>query len=350
MSRRQPKSVVEMLRQQAASNGAAHKAAPRNAPRVKRADEPPPQLDEIDAADLAASDEDPELQHLRLLKRPGYLVRGWSHLLAGYPRCGKTELLAECCPGFVEDGEKVLYLTEEPRSIWRQRLTRIPGPWAGVRLVFALGATPLDLLCRVTTGEESVVLIDTIRGLGLMPQDECNNSAVAQALNPWIAAARRGSKTLIMGHHMRKGSGEHGEGIAGGHALLGVVDVALELRRDTCATRRILRAFARVIQPEELIYERTPRADWSRWCAPSSIMFQEVRRRVVAVLDDSWLKTAEVRERLEEPQPGAELVRRALLAEAEAGAVERDPPIDVRAVSGKTVRWRLWPQPFPAET
>ena len=315
-------------------------------------DEPPldPHLDEIDAAELAASDEDPELQFLRLLGHPGYLVRGWSHLLAAYPRAGKTDLMAECCPGFIADGEKVLYMTEEPRSIWRQRLTRIPGPWAGVKLVFALGANPFDLRCRLKQGEETVVVIDTIRGLGLMAEDECNNSAVAQTLNPWIAAARHGNKTLIMVHHMRKGSGDHGEGIAGGHALLGVVDVALELRRDTCPTRRILRAFARLIQPEEMIYERTAEGRLVALGSPSGVTFAEVKRRVFLALDGSWAKSAAVRDRMDEPRPGAELVRRALLAAAKEGRVEREPPIDIQEVAGKTVRWRLPLQTFPDET
>ena len=33
-------------------------------------------------------------------------------------------------------------------------------------------------------------------------------------------------QTLVLLHHLRKGGGEHGEGITGGHAFLGIVDAA----------------------------------------------------------------------------------------------------------------------------
>jgi DNA repair protein RadA/Sms len=57
-----------------------------------------------------------------------------------------------------------------------------------------------------------------------------------------INAARQANKTLIFLHHERKGGGQHGEGIAGGHAALGVVDVGLELVRDpNHANRRVLK-------------------------------------------------------------------------------------------------------------
>lgn len=64
-------------------------------------------------------------------------------------------------------------------------------------------------------------------------------------LNPWVAGARLHNKTLIMAHHMRKGGGDHGEGIAGGHALMGEFDIALTLRKeDRSPRRRLVTAFA----------------------------------------------------------------------------------------------------------
>jgi hypothetical protein len=306
----------------------------------------PPDLDEADAAELMVSGEDAAISYLPFLGQRGYFFRGWSNLLAAYPRVGKTELLAACCPGFVQEGETVLFFTEEPRAIWRKRLTQVPGPWAGVRFVFAMGASPLAILVRIQKATETVIVIDTLRGLGLMPEDECSNSGVARALSPFVTACRAGAKTLIGSHHMRKGGGEHGEGIAGGHALMGLFDVALELRRDTCPNRRVVKAYARLEQPADLLYERDASGRLVALGAPAEITLGEVRRRVLDVLDDSWRRTSEVLERLEEPRPSDETVRKALAGAARETLVERDPPITWPTTKGKTIRWRV-PARFP---
>jgi hypothetical protein len=232
--------------------------------------------------------------------------------------------------------------------MWRMRLKQRPGPWAGMRLVFGYGAGSTLLLERMKRGTESVVILDTIRGLGVLPSDECDNGAIAGALAPWIRAARQGNKLLILSHHMRKGGGEHGEGISGAHALLGTVDIALEIIRDTKANRRTIRACARLIQPEELLYERREDGLLVAIGDPKGVSEMEVRRRLLLVLNPEWAKTAEVRERLADPKPGEEQVRRGLLAEAKAGNIERDPPITEANVAGKRVRWRLCLPDVPA--
>ncbi len=305
--------------------------------------EPPaalPELDEVDAEDLAAEGEGEPLDFLPLLNKDGYIVRGWSHLLAGSPRCGKTELLVACCPPWLSGGLRVCYMTEEGRDVWR-RLGALPGLWKGMRLVFGLGEPPLDLRVRMADGPEEIVIIDTIRGLGILPQDECDNSAVAAALGPWIAAARKARKTLMLSHHMRKGGGEHGEGISGGHALLGAVDIALEIRRDNQPNRRSVRGYARLIQPDELLYEMGQDGRLVALGKAGSVGLDGVRKRLADVLEENWLPTNDIRARLEDPTPSLELLRLALLAGAEAGFVERDPPLSAGKVVGRKVRWRL---------
>jgi hypothetical protein len=298
------------------------------------------QLDEADAAELAATGADLRLEYLPLLGQEGYIVPGWSHLIAGYPRCGKTELTTACCRDWLARGERILYLTEEPRAIWQHRLAPAGADaWGGMRLVFGLGANPLDLWARAKDGNETLIVVDAIRNLGLTGPDENDNAALARRLTPWVGAARAKGKTLILLHHDRKGGGQHGEGIAGGHALLGVVDIALELLHDPAPSRRLIRAYARIIQPAELIYERQPDGTMRALGVPEAVGLSDVRRRVREALEADWLKTAEVRERLDEPRPSEEQTRKALLAEAEAGTIERDPPLGVSA-KGKTVHWR----------
>jgi hypothetical protein len=187
-------------------------------------------------------------------------------------------------------------------------------------------------------GQETVIIADTIRGLGIVHTDERDNSMLAAQVIPWVAAARDTGKTLILSHHMRKGDGDHGEGIAGGHALLGTVDIGLEVRHDIAPGRRVIKAYARLIQPPELMYERNPDGTMRALGSPKDVSLAEVRRRVSEALDGEWLKTNEVLERLD-PKPSVPVVREALTKEAEAGKLERDPPM-MEKVKGKTVRWR----------
>jgi hypothetical protein len=296
----------------------------------------------FDAADLLAAEGDDELIYLPLLGRDGYFVAGWSHLLAGYPRVGKSELVVSCVEQWLSRGQSVLLFTEEPTTLWRQRL-RQRGTWQrGLRLYPALGADPAELLAELPNAAEPVVVLDSIRNL-LRFEDENDNSEVARKINPWVAAARTSGKTLILVHHCRKGGGDNAEAIAGGHALLGAVDIALEVVRDQnqAATRRKIRAYARLIQPGELLYEMSDDKQLRALGDPAAVTLGEVERRVQEVLGADWLKTKDVHEALAEPQPSVEQVRRALTGLARQGVVERDPPMTVERTSGKTIRWRL---------
>lgn len=295
-----------------------------------------------EATDLLADDGADELVYLPVLGRDGYIVVGWSHLLAGYPRVGKTEFVVACIESWLRAGHMVLLFTEEPKSLWRQRL-RQRGVWPrGLRLYFGLGVDPSEMLTEMRAAAESIVVLDSIRNL-LQFEDENNNSEVARKINPWVAAARECAKTLELVHHMRKGAGDNGEGIAGGHALLGAVDIALELVRDKnqAATRRKIRAYARLIQPGELLYELAADGQLRALGDPDQVALAEVERRVQEELTDEWLKTKAVWEALADPQPSLEQVRRALTGLAKQGVVDREPPLSVGSTAGKTIRWRL---------
>ena len=229
---------------------------------------------------------------LSFLGQPGYIIEGWSHLLAGYPRCGKTELLVRLCADWVRDGHSVVYLTEEPRSIWQHRLARLPGEWGRMQVVFALGTSIDTLFKRAFGGTEKIVVIDTMRNL-LQLTDETDNSRIAAVLNPWIGGARLHNKTLVISHHQRKGAGEHGEGIAGGHAMLGVFDIALVVKRDEHKkNRRKVEAFARLIEPPEMIYELEEDGTMRSLGDPASLQLADVVERVRAVVGMSGRRPA----------------------------------------------------------
>jgi hypothetical protein len=266
-------------------------------------------------------------------------VKGWSHLLAGYPRSGKTELLTRNCGYWTSAGQNIVYFTEESRLIWRARLSAASGDWSRLHLVYGLGTDPATLHRRAFDNSEEVVIVDTLRNL-LQLRDETDNSEVARTLNPWIAAARQANKTLIMGHHMRKGSGQHGEGIAGGHALLGVFDIGLELLYDAAPSRRLIRPYCRLISPGEVLYERSPDGTFRLLGAPDAVSLDETKERVLEALNGDWMTTKDVHAALGETAPSDEQVRLALKALAAEDKTERDPPISAGAAPGKTHRWR----------
>ncbi|HKP52642.1 MAG TPA: AAA family ATPase [Chloroflexia bacterium] len=280
---------------------------------------------------------------LPFLGQKGYVIEGWSHVIAGYPRCGKTELIVRLCREWLDAGRSVAYLTEEPKGVWQHRLAGLEGDWSRLKVVFALSSALDVLFARAFSGPEDVVVIDTMRNL-LQLMDETDNSRIAQVLNPWVAAARRHNKTLIMAHHMRKGGGDHGEGIAGGHALMGVFDVALTLtKEDRTPRRRRVIAYARLLQPPELLYDQESDGSLRYKGDPASVQLAEVVERVRGVLSEhgeEWAKTSQVREWVGEPMPSINQVRAALMQLAAQGEVERDPAMG-EEVKRQTVLWRL---------
>ena len=290
------------------------------------------------AADLKARPHR-EIDYLPFLDRPGYIPKGWSVLVAAYPKVGKTELMARLCGSWAAEGEDVLYVTEEPEIIWQHRLSALPGDWGRVRLLFGLGMEPAAILERIKTGPETIVVVDTVRNL-LGLEDETDNSEVARVLAPYVAAAREGGKTLVLLHHVRKGGGEHGEGITGGHAFLGIVDVALEILRESNLgdRKRRVRGWGRLMPIDEIVYILADDGTMSVLGSPKAVELAAVKERLLATLGGGWRTRKELLEDLEEPKPAMEQLRLALNALVAEGAVERDPAVDK---PGATYRYRL---------
>jgi hypothetical protein len=295
---------------------------------------------ECSGAELLAQVDAPDPPSLPLLGQEGYFTKTWSHLMAGYSRVGKTELLARNTAEWIAAGERVLWITEESPNIWRRRLRGLPGDWSRLSLRFGLGEQLDVLRTRARSGPETVVVWDTLRNL-LLPQDERDNSELARLVNPIVAETRRAGKTLVMGHHETKAEGEHGKAIAGGHALMAMFDAPMEVKFAEGADprRRVIISHARLTRPPDLLYELRPDGTMAALGSPEGATVAAVADRCVAVLEGEWLKTSEVRDRLEEPKPGEEQLRKALLLAAGQGRVERDPPPSVQDVRGKTVRW-----------
>ena len=285
---------------------------------------------------------EPAVTFLPLLGQEKFIVKGWSHILAAYPKGGKTELMASVVVEW--SNESILWITEEAEDIWRVRMKELPQTFqfTNVELVFGLGMTRAEVLAETKGGSESVVILDTIRNL-LGFKDENDNSEVARELIPFVTTARDGGKTLIALHHDKKGGGEHGEGISGAHAFLGVVDVALEIIRSNPRNdhQRMLRGWGRVITIPELIYEQR-KEDNSMFAvgSPTEVKLDTVKDRLVVVLGGKWAATADLRNRLSGPLPSPNQLTKALEALSGEGSVERDPPMEEGKVQGKVYKWR----------
>ena len=306
-----------------------------------KAPPPPGGLKERTAAELMAGEgETLSVDFLPVMGQDGFIIKGWSHILASYPKTGKTELLADAVAKWTGQGLRVLFFTEEPEQVWRLRLqTRPPAVPEALTLVFALLAGVEAVESRVAAGSEQVVVVDTTRNvLGL--EDEKDNSAIARTIGPLISTCRLGDKTLVLAHHHVKAGGEHGRGIAGGHAFLGIVDVALEILREQAPNRRRLEGQARIVNIPALLYEMAEDGTFTALGAPEDVSAEEVQGRVRDALTDDWQATSKVREALGEPTPSADGVLRALHALAGRGEAERQPPLSEGNKQGKRYTWR----------
>jgi len=222
-----PQDMAERLIQEAAQNcqppfpeSIALEKVSRAYDQYKPADQPPnltsdyrdPPSEvrfgrEVNLAHLQAEakkGDTPPLTYLPVLGQERLIVKGWSHLLAGYPKAGKTELVVRMIAEWPE--ERILYITEEPESVWDARMRELPENYSHVTLYYGLGVKPAEILNRIKKGDETVVNIDTVRNL-LGLRDETDNSEIARAMNPYIAVARDHNKTLVFLHHNRKGGG-----------------------------------------------------------------------------------------------------------------------------------------------
>jgi hypothetical protein len=88
--------------------------------------------DECNAAELANGDE-PELESLPVFLQSSIVIRGWAHVLSASPKAGKTTLLAHIARDWLDQGLRIIWLTEEPKSVWRRRLHRLGGDWSCLR-------------------------------------------------------------------------------------------------------------------------------------------------------------------------------------------------------------------------
>jgi len=181
-------------------------------------------------SELLSSDAERELEYVPLLGVDGLIARGTLTLLGAHPKAGKTTLLIHACRAWVQQNLRVVYLSEDSRAVWRERVKRFPE--LGALILNAIPrAHPENWARAVRELEPDIVIVDTIRRF--MPaKDENDSASVSLALAPFVDLQQELPRTaIVLVHHTKKSLSSEGEitDIAGSHAFTAEVDAILLL-------------------------------------------------------------------------------------------------------------------------
>jgi DNA-binding transcriptional ArsR family regulator len=181
-------------------------------------------------SELLTSDAERELEYVPLLGVDGLIARGTLTLLGAHPKAGKTTLLIHACRAWVQQNLRVVYLSEDSRAVWRERVKRFPE--LNTLILNAIPrAHPENWARAIRELEPDIVIVDTIRRF--MPAKDENDSAlVAAALAPFVDLTQHLPRTaIVLVHHTKKSLSSEGEitDIAGSHAFTAEVDAILLL-------------------------------------------------------------------------------------------------------------------------
>jgi DNA-binding transcriptional ArsR family regulator len=181
-------------------------------------------------SELLSSDAEHELEYVPLLGVDGLIARGTITLLGAHPKAGKTTLLIHACRAWVQQNLRVVYLSEDSRAIWRERVKRFP-ELSALILNTIPRAHPENWAQAVREQEPDIVIVDTIRRF-MPPKDENDSASVSLALTPFVDLQQELPRTaIVLVHHTKKSLSSDGEitDIAGSHAFTAEVDAILLL-------------------------------------------------------------------------------------------------------------------------
>jgi hypothetical protein len=181
-------------------------------------------------SELLSSDAEHELEYVPLLGVDGLIARGTITLLGAHPKAGKTTLLIHACREWLQQNRRVVYLSEDSRAIWRERVKRFP-ELSALILNAIPRAHPENWARAVREQEPDIVIVDTIRRF-MPPKDENDSASVSLALAPFVDLQQELPRTaIVLVHHTKKSLSSEGEitDIAGSHAFTAEVDAILLL-------------------------------------------------------------------------------------------------------------------------
>lgn len=275
-----------------------------------------------------AQQDELDIPHLEIFVQPDLkaILRGMSHLVSGYAKVGKSELLFSWCLTWAAQGHRVAYYSEEPKLIWVIRIGMLAEAPGGFDILPVLGMSYGSILTDIQANDVDVVVIDTTKLLGI--RDTSQDPPVTEKLIPIIKACRDRDATLILAHHHNKGGGDFGRAISGSHAFLALVDVSLEIVRVlNRPNRRKVTGIGRLLNLPEFTYEKT--AEGFRYLGGTAeVELEKVEQRLLEVMPEAFdqrMTQAELAEVIGDPRPSPTQMKNALDSLIKKSMIERDP-------------------------
>ena len=260
----------------------------------------------------------------------GYVALGLLTLLSARPKIGKTTLFFHFLSVLfrrqpfldhaTHQAGKVLLFTEESPVLLKRRLERMELSGDDLLIVQRFTVSGwTDVLARMRLAAQHdvrLVIVDTLAAFWGV-DDENDAPKTVNALLPLQTLAQQLRIAVLLVHHLRKTAGEDGTAHRGSGAIVGAVDVAVEMSRDPQKpNRRRLTALSRFDEtPQQLVIELDGGVYQSKG-SPEAVSRAEVKGRVLESLpgpDEEPIERDTLLEQLD-PKPSVSLLKEVLKA------------------------------------
>ena len=271
----------------------------------------------------------------------GYLGSGIVTLFSARPKTGKTTLLFYLLKATLARQKflqcetslkrKVLLLSEEPLSLLKRRIKKhglesddfliIPRfklkDWSEA-VAYANHAVEKEGV--------QLIVIDTIAAFWNV-QNENDATHIMEALRPIQEIVQKHRVALLLIHHLRKADGSDGTAHRGSGALVGAVEIALEMGKlSNNKEQRLLSGVGRYEEtPSEVVIELREDGYYALG-SPEQTSFAEVQNKVLAVVpahNEKPIDPETIEARLPEPKPKKTTLKDVLASLTNAGQLER---------------------------
>jgi archaellum biogenesis ATPase FlaH len=211
---------------------------------------------------LELPEEEFVLESLPLLGQEGFIYKGRIHLLAGYPKAGKTELMFRFSIDLAAT-QKILFISEEDISIIRGRLNQLKEKFVDEKAKEQLIIVTPDFLTRrefyelVKEYKPDVVIVDTLRTIFSREiEDEKDAVEMTAFFNEIRNFLRKDKITALFTHHITKASHPDNflKDVAGSPAITALVDTIL-LLTNIGENKRRIHVFGRLMKEKTLTYK-----------------------------------------------------------------------------------------------
>ena len=202
---------------------------------------------------------------------PGIIAPGVLTILSAEPKAGKSTLVAAWLDALATGGDFLGDTLPQTQSVWRTEErppTLLPKVerWPGLETVETLmlherdGRDWPELIADAThlalASGARLLVVDTFAAWAqLAGDDEQSSGHVLAAMKSLAEAAGKGLAVLLVTHE-RKSGGDYGRGVRGSGALVGAVDIIVQLTRSTAEqpTRRRLSFSSRFPDTPEALH------------------------------------------------------------------------------------------------